>query len=158
VTTSAEPAAQPCLCFSRRFLPRRCRPLRGATVLDEPDRVNVVISRCSEHPKDHHARLDLEAIHLPRPQATTARDRPRGARAPALDASAGAMGSDGRRGARGALGGPRGNPRHDDRTDQPPEHQRKNSGHRSYEHYTGHALHRHLRPLTAPNESARNTI
>ena len=42
-----EPAAQPCPCFSRRFLPWRCRRLRGATVLDEPDYVNALISRCS---------------------------------------------------------------------------------------------------------------
>ena len=47
IDTAAEPAAQPCPCFSRRFLPLRCRRLRGATVLEEPDCVNALISRCS---------------------------------------------------------------------------------------------------------------
>jgi hypothetical protein len=41
----SEPAAQPCPCFSRRFLPWRCHRLRGATVLDEAGSVNALCGR-----------------------------------------------------------------------------------------------------------------
>lgn len=66
---------------------------------------SALISRCSDRTRSPHARLDLEAIHLPRPPRAAGRNRPQGARAPARDACAVEMGSVGARGARGLWAG-----------------------------------------------------
>jgi hypothetical protein len=55
-----------------------------------------------------------------------------------------------RRRAGGSLPEPRGYPRHDDRTEQQPEHQRENRDHRSYKQHAGRPHYRSLREMHPP--------